>query len=162
MANDHLLYWESSVFIDLIERTAERIQTLDAIVASAEKGEVRIVTSAFTLTEVSKLNNLGLLPEWKEKLIVKFFENDWIVVRNVDRITAEHARPIIRHHALKPPDALHVATALLAKVDVLHTYDGDHLLPLDRKIGVPALRIEQPNWEFQQTLDLAGGPVTAA
>lgn len=105
MANDHLLYWESSVFIDLIERTATRIQVLEAIVTSAERGEVRIVTSAFTLAEVSKLNNLGLLPEWKEKLILKLFENDWIVVRNTDRITAEHARPIIRHHALKPPDA---------------------------------------------------------
>jgi hypothetical protein len=125
---------------------------LDAIAESAEKGQVRIVTSAFTLSEVSKLNNLGLLPEWKEKLIIKFFENDWVVVRNVDRITSEHARPIIRHHSLKPPDAIHVATALLAKVDVLHTYDADHLLPLDRKVGLPPLRIEEPHWEFQQML----------
>ena len=102
MANDHLIYWESSVFIDLIEKTAGRIETLQSIVKAAERGEVRIVTSALTLAEVSKLKHLGLLPEWKEKLIVKYFENDYIVVHNVDRATSEHARPIIRGHNLKP------------------------------------------------------------
>jgi predicted nucleic acid-binding protein len=160
MANDHLLYWDSSVFIDLIERTSSRIQILEAIVQSAERGEARIVTSALTLAEVSKLNNLGLLPEWKEKLIVKFFENEYIAVRNVDRVTSEHARPIIRNHALKPPDALHVATALLARVDVLHTYDTTHLLPLDKKVGQPPLRIEEPNWSFQGILTGLNGSVS--
>lgn len=56
---------------------------------------------------------------------------------------------------------MHVATAILAKADVLHTYDRDHLLPLDKKIGVPALRIEEPSWEFQPQLAGLAGPVTA-
>jgi len=160
MPNDSLLYWDSSVFIDLIEKTPSRIDTLEAIVSSAERGAARIVTSALTLAEVSKLRNLGLLPEWKEKLIIKFFENDYITVRNVDRITSEHARPIIRGHDLKPIDALHVATAILASVQVLHTYDTNDLIKLDRKIGIPTLRIEEPSWEFTPTLKLSANPPT--
>lgn len=54
MENDHLIYWESSVFIDLIEKTPGRIEILQSIVQAAERGEVRIVTSALTLAEVSK------------------------------------------------------------------------------------------------------------
>jgi predicted nucleic acid-binding protein len=156
MANDTLIYWDSNVFIDLIEKTPARYQVLEGIVNSAERGEVRIVTSAMSLVEVSKLNNLGgVLPEWKEKLIVQFFENDYISVRTVDRVVAETARPIIRGHNLKAPDAIHVATALLARAQVLHTYDSQDLLPLDRKIGLPSLpllRIEEPKWEFQPPL----------
>jgi predicted nucleic acid-binding protein len=160
MPNDHLIYWDSSVLIDYIERSPGRIDTLDAIVTSAEKGHARIVTSALSLAEVCKLKNLGLLAELKEKLITKFFENDYIVVRNVDRATSEYARAIIRAHDLKPPDALHISTALLAKVDVLHTYDKDDLIPLDKKIGIPPLRVEEPHWVFQQELpNLQNPPV---
>jgi PIN domain len=85
--------------------------------------------------------------------LVKFFENEFIAVRNLDRVCAEHSRAIIRNHGLKPADAIHVATALLPKVDVLHTYDKEHLIPLDKKIippqGGSPLRIEEPHWDFQ-------------
>jgi predicted nucleic acid-binding protein len=155
MPNDTLIYWDSCVFIDLIEKTdVTRFQTLEAIVASAERGEVRIVTSALSLAEVSKLKNLSTLPEWKEKQVVQFFENEYVAVRNVDRVVAEAARAIIRGHNIKPSDAVHVATALQAKVQVLHTYD-DKLLQLDKQINyphTPPLRMETPNWIFQPTL----------
>jgi predicted nucleic acid-binding protein len=162
MPNDTLIYWDSCVFIDLIEKTPARYPVLEEIVASAERGEVRIVTSAIALAEVSRLNNLsGVLPEWKEKLIVQFFENDYIALRAVDRAIAEIARPIIRGHGLKTADAIHIATALQAKVQVLHTYDGQHLLPLDEKIALPnslVLRIEEPSWSFQPKLELFAPP----
>jgi hypothetical protein len=46
-------------------------------------------------------------------------------------------------------DAIHAATAVIGKVDILYTYDGKKgkrggLLPYDRKIGTPPLRIERP------------------
>jgi len=159
MPNDNLVYWDSVVFIDLIEETPGRHETLKAISDSAERAEARIVTSALTLAEVSKLNNLRLLPEWAEKKILEFFENDYITVRDVSRPVCEMARPIIRGHGLKPPDAIHVATALMAKAQVLHTYDGDllgknGLITNPLLTGCPPLRIEVPRWQFQGDLPL--------
>lgn len=154
MPNDHLIYWDSDVFIHRIEETPDKIQTLRAITDAAERGEVRIVTSALTLVEVSKLNNLELLPEWTEQRVIEFFENEYISVRTVDRFVAAMARPIIRGHNLKPPDAIHVATAIMARVNVMHTYDGEKLLPLTGRIHQPPLRIEEPQWEFQTELNL--------
>ncbi len=162
MPNETLIYWDSCVFIDLIEKTPARFSILEAIVASAERGEVRIVASTVSLVEVAKLDNLaGVLPEWKEKLLVQFFENDYISARGVDRGLAEIARPLIRNHNLKPADAIHVATALQSKVQVLHTYDDKHLTPLSNKIALPnlpTLRIEHPHWQFQTTLGLQAPP----
>jgi predicted nucleic acid-binding protein len=134
-------YWDSVVFISLLQRTAGRYEVLDTIVAAAVRAEIGIVTSAFTMAEVVKLTGLPLLEPQIEKLIVDFFENDYIVIRNVDRFVSERSRPLIRDLNIKPPDAIHLATALLSKVAVLYTYDHDLL----RWNGqVDGLRIEQP------------------
>src|SRR6266566_2197289 len=89
-----LQYWDSDVFISLLQRTPGRVEVLRTITDAAEHGSVRIVTSAFTMAEVVKLKELPLLDPQIEQLIVGFFENDYIVVRNVDRFVAERARPI--------------------------------------------------------------------
>ncbi len=135
------IYWDSVVFIDLIEETPGRIYKLKPVIERAMKQEVVIVTSALTMVEVVKLTNLNLLDEDAERRVTEFFENAYINVRNVDRFVAEAARPIVRKHGIKPPDAIHVATAILSKVDVLHTFDQ----PLLRHNGkVDGLRIEEP------------------
>ena len=73
-----------------------------------------------------------------------FFENDYIVIRNVDRLIAEKAGDIVRTHPIKPPDAIHIATALSSKCECLHTYDKK-LLHLDGKVGWPTLSIKLPS-----------------
>ena len=73
-----------------------------------------------------------------------FFENDFVTIRNVDRLIAERAGEFVREHNLKPPDAIHAATALSFKCDCLHTYDKK-LLRLDGKIGWPTLSIKAPS-----------------
>jgi predicted nucleic acid-binding protein len=55
------LYWDSVVFIDLIEQTPGRIDKIRPIIESAMQDQLVIVTSAFTMTEVVKLTNLMLL-----------------------------------------------------------------------------------------------------
>jgi predicted nucleic acid-binding protein len=142
MSIDKRLYWDSVAFIDFIEQTPGRIDKLQPVVEAAKLGDVLLITSAFTMVEVVKLTNLNLLDEQVEQLVTEFFENPYIAVRNLDRFVSEKARPIVRQFGLKPPDAVHVATALLMKADVLHTFDHRHLIPLSGKIE--GLRIEEP------------------
>ena len=67
-----------------------------------------------------------------EETITAFFEPDCINLYAVDRRIAEKARSLIwESHDLefkvKPKDAIHVATAAVANVNVLNTYDPDLL-----------------------------------
>lgn len=154
MPSDNLVYWDSMLFVYRIEKHPDWIGDLQLFTDAAERGELRIVTSAYSLVEVAKMPNASTLSEEQERLIVDFFENEYIVVRNIDRFVAELARDLIRKYKLPTTDAVHVATAILSKVDVLHTNDKDHLLPKDGKIGKPGLRIEQPYWRGVRTLGL--------
>ncbi|MGI8746699.1 MAG: type II toxin-antitoxin system VapC family toxin [Bryobacteraceae bacterium] len=157
--NDSLAYWDSCVFIDRIEaKNLSRIDVLRAMTDAAERGELKIVSSTLSMAEVVKLSNLTDIDnESKEQLIVDFFDNDYIHVRNIDPRISWLARKIIRDHNLKPPDAIHVATAILNHVEVLHTYDDVHLTPLSNKIHYKdvwdkSLRIENPKWSWQPIL----------
>jgi predicted nucleic acid-binding protein len=139
--NERKLYFDSDVFIDLLERTARGVSQVVPIAESATHGEAIIVTSAFTMIEVSKLKNVGLLDEATEELVAQYFENDFISIRNVDRFVAEKARPLVRKYGLTPSDATHVATALLMEVDVMYTFDKG-LLKHDGLID--GLKIKEP------------------
>jgi predicted nucleic acid-binding protein len=76
-----------------------------------------------------------------------FFQHEWIVIRELDRATAEAAREVVWNNGVKPKDAVHVATALLVHhqtpLDQLDTYDGD-LLALSETVGLPPLKIGYP------------------
>ncbi len=138
------VYWDSVVFIARIQREAGRIAVLEQISDAAERGELRIVTSTFTMVEVAKLNQSETLPEEQERLIVEFFKNSFIILRQVDRRVATKAREIMRAHSgVKGKDAVHIATAVVWNVPVMHTYD-EKLTSRNGKID--GLRIEEPRW----------------
>jgi predicted nucleic acid-binding protein len=142
-----LLYWDSCVFISAIQQTAERYPTLKAILDLAATEKVIIVTSALTIAEVIKLDVDNAAPDQlatDAAMIRCFFENDFIAVRNVDRLIAERAGEFVRKHTIKPPDAIHLATAAFSKCSCLQTYDRP-LLRLDGQIGWPALSIKTPS-----------------
>ncbi len=148
-AKQERIYWDSCVVISCIERTPDRYPVLKTIIRGAETGSLVLVASTLVIAEVVKLNGLTETEEKQAKLIQDFFENDYIEIRTVDRLTAEYAANISRKHGLKPADAIHVATAILHKCDCLQTYDGvqgchSKLLALDGQIGWPTLAIKPP------------------
>ena len=126
--------------------------TLDA----ARRGKVVICISALSLIEVIKLGKgHSALPREHEDRIVRFFDNSFIEIYDVDHWIGSLARDLIWKNALDPKDAIHVATAINNDIPELHTFDGkllalDNRLPL--KSGTGNLRICQPPPQNQNSL----------
>jgi len=149
-----LRYWDSCAFLGWLANEADKVDECRGVIRAAEDGNLRLVTSSLTLTEVIKLKSQTPLPPDKEPEIRAFFMHDWIVVRQLDRRTAEYARELIWQHTFDPKDAVHVATAVLARVPHFDTFDGD-LIKRSGHIGDPPLVIARPYVPEQLGLDLS-------
>lgn len=141
-ASPKRVYWDSCSWIALIldERPSRPDGTIENrgalcrdVIANAKKGAVELFTSALTLIEVNKEPRPGASTTTDK--IKDFFENDYIIVVNLDREVGELGRELMQrgYSKLKPPDASHLAAAAVASVDEMHTFD-DKLLALDGKI----------------------------
>jgi len=145
-------YWDSSCFLAWLLPEPSRVPACRGVLHAAERGELVIVTSAIALTEVVKLKGQPRLKAEQEKKIKAFFENDYIVVRNADRFTAEAARDLIWQHShLNHKDAIHLATAIRYRVETLDTFDSD-LLSLNGQLQGVQLTIGTPHAAEQEEL----------
>ena len=133
------IYWDACAWIAFIAEeksvplkgggTENRYAMCLATLEAARKGQYEIVTSAFTLAEVCKNPQVVVSPIDN---LPSFFEKSYILIVPVDlsigrRAQAMQASGLIK---LKPPDAVHLASAQRAKVLELHTFD-DKILALD-------------------------------
>jgi predicted nucleic acid-binding protein len=146
MAKTARRYWDSSCFLAWLKPEPERFDICREVIRAAEKGEVQIVTSTISLTEVIKLNKGPIvLPVSVEKTISDFFKQEYIVLVQLTRFIAESARSLIwSYPSLRPKDAIHAATALYAGIVDLDTFDKD-FLPLDGQIGAQHMKISEPH-----------------
>lgn len=145
-----IAYFDTCLFIELLQQDdKDRFEACEALRAKAEKNEIVIVTSTWTIVEVNKLEGSTALLQAQSKLILDFFENPYIALRPLDRRTASEAHELTRTHGLTNADAVHVATATINRCNVLYTYDAAKkkrrgLLRHNLKVGNPPLRIEKP------------------
>lgn len=143
MAKPYRVYWDACTWISYINEersitmkdgTVEnRFAMCEAVLKRAEKGEIEIVTSAFTLAEVcksadAKTTNLSKLPY--------FLDHDFILVIPVNKNIGIKAQKILCSglSAMKPPDGTHLASAQRANAKEFHTFDAD-LLAKDGQIN---------------------------
>ena len=135
--------WDSCTWIAYIQQETIRDQNRQAVVEdrgamcrhvleAAEKGVIEIVVSALCLIEVLARDRTSGIDDQKVR---EFFDNDYILLVNLDKQVGDLARGLMlaRHAGLKPPDAVHLATACVANVEEFHTFDH-RLLALDRQI----------------------------
>ena len=148
VASPELVCWDSCTWISLIskEKTytesgaveCDRERLCKNVILQAEKGTLQIAVSAHCLAEVV-VDGLDA-----------YLDNEWFIVVNVDKQVGIIARDLMKKGfvpKLKPMDAVHVATALVANTKALHTFDKK-LLNLDNKIDMPSgskLRICHPS-----------------
>lgn len=139
-------YWDACSFLAHLGKNEPeaRKQKCRDVLAAAERDEVVLITSSVTLVEVIKLKGREPIRVEATDLIRRFFKNAYIVVKQLDRWTAEQARDHIWKDGLQPKDAIHLATALRFKCPRLDTTDTD-LLALNGRF--PGLEICEPSWE---------------
>lgn len=129
-------------------------KTCNRLLKQAEGGFTEIVVSALTLAETVRPKGVPkpLGDEHRDK-IEAFFENDYILMRAIDRNLAIAAQRLCWNAEwnLKPRDAIHLAAAMDMECDVLETIDPD-LLKLN---GQLAIRIDEPRWYGQTTIEEA-------
>lgn len=148
-------YLESSVFIALIKNEVvdgvDRAGIAQHILDDASPGRWPIFTSAFTLAEVIKDRRRPILTAEEEQRIGDYFKHDYIKLVILDREVWESARRLARNYSLKPPDAVHLASAIKAKADELLTWD-DSNFPIGETVEGVAIKL--PYWFGQPTMPL--------
>lgn len=143
------VYWDTCVFIDFFQMTKDRYAACRHAHDLAVAGELAIVTSTVTLSELSRVHAEGVVDDEMSRKILDFMENDFVHLRPADRTVGEQAHQYAREQNLMPLDAIHVATAVLAGTEVLYTYDGikkrrKGLIRHSGRFGTPPLEIMPP------------------
>ncbi len=125
------LYWDTSVFLCFLNAAEKaRREICEDILRHAQKGDVRIYTSTLTIVEVIRPKKVSipnarlLTPEEIDK-IEGMFRWSWLEKIPPDQQIAFTAVALARDYGLWPPDAIHAATAIRKKADVLQAWDRD-------------------------------------
>lgn len=146
-----MIYWDSDAFLGWLQSEPGKAELCEGTLLRADAGEVLIVTSTLAIAEVLWMRNAPPVSKDKADIVRKFFRRSSIRLRNVTRVVAESAQELVWDHGVRPKDAIHVATALEAKVQALETFD-DGLLKKSGTIGVPPLLIRKPIAPAQKKL----------
>lgn len=146
-------YWDSSVVAAYLNEEHDRAPICQSILDEAERGKVLIYTSALTIAEVLKLKHLKPISKQNRAKVFEFFQNSYIRIIQVDRWIAYDAQELVWENGIPPKDAIHVASALKRKVDVMESYDEDDLIKKTKTVGNPPLEIRRPE-HSQPTLRL--------
>lgn len=143
-------YWDACIFIAWITdekvppRQPGEMEGLAEIVDEIDRGQSTLVTSAITLTEVLE-STLTAEQRHQFELAMK---RPTTVVMNVDMRVGQLSSDIRDYYrqrglSVKTPDAIHLASAILARVDALHTFDPD-LLRFDGNVAGRAIAVRKP------------------
>ena len=138
-------YWDACVFLAWICKEPDRADVIDALLDSAGNGAIEVVTSVISITEVAvsaseKTSNILSASElaridklWTAPSPVKLAECHALI--------AVDARDLMRKTVgdgwkLRPPDAIHLSTAVRLGCQEFLTYDSK-LFKFESLVGMP-------------------------
>jgi predicted nucleic acid-binding protein len=134
----NLVYLDSCVIIDCLEKTPVRYQHLEPIIKEAESQRLQVIASVLCKAEVLRVQNMP--DSDADELINAFFEQEYVHLYAVDNRIAERAASIRKNFPLETADAVHVATAIQMNVGTFITRDGEGRSGKGRKKTILELR----------------------
>jgi predicted nucleic acid-binding protein len=155
--DDPIFYWDTCLFLAWIkdeERPSGEMDGVRELIERHRRRDVKLVTSVLTSVEVLQ----SKLPVGMEALFTGLMKR--ITRIGMDSKIASLAHDIRDHYmgrasefggkTLSTPDAIHLATAILYRVNEFHTFDNDGsgkslgLIPLSGNVGGHNLKICKP------------------
>ena len=155
--SEPIYYWDTCLFLAWIkdeERKSGEMAGVREVVERAKRREVKLITSVLTLVEVLEAR----LPVGMDSLFKDMMKR--VTRISMDIKCASVAHDLRNYYELKKtehggkilslPDAIHLATAILYRVNEFHTFDNDGdkktlgLIPLSDNVGGNRLIICKP------------------
>jgi predicted nucleic acid-binding protein len=143
------LYWDSNVFLSAINANSERLPVIEALLDDCDHGDLEIHTSVLTIAEVAFAESEQRQRQLSEDIEAKI-EKLWvspspIKLHEVSQHVANDAKALMRRAILKgwslrPPDAIHLATAKRGEVHEFQTYDVARLSKFSEITGYPIVQ----------------------
>ncbi len=119
------VYWDANCFLSYLQEEQQTYKMCEGVIEEAHAGNILIVTSVFTITEVLGGGSSKLITRETQTEIDKFFKSSFITVVNVDRSLAEYARSLIWDYNIPKKDSIHIATASMWDIPIIHTFDKE-------------------------------------
>ena len=142
-------YLDSSVYIAAINSEPTRVRIVKAILEAADRSEIQLVASTFVVAEViRRRGEEHTLSVDHEAEIDSILRSDRILWVELDFSLAIQARKLARLHNLRPGDAIHLASAIRGKADVLLRYDSG----FNTTSTLDGIEICDPYWYGPATL----------
>lgn len=131
-----LVYWDSSAFLALLKDEVTHgpgvLESLKSQAGAFDRGQITLATSTLAILEVSSAD----LPEAARERFEGMLRRSNILLVAPNEAVMRRAAALRRHvygkakngagepYILSPPDAIHVATAMLIEADCLVTLDS--------------------------------------
>lgn len=143
------------------EEGRERVEKIKELLALHEQKKIELVVSTMAIVEFRPYQEGVLYDPEAAKIVDGLFNSTDIDPYALTPGIAAMAREIgEKHPKLTPTDAIHIATAIVAKADVLFTFDGGgkrrrpkQMITNSGKIGTPPLKISEPYVDLGPLVD---------
>ena len=126
---------DANVFIAFLANEVRRAPVVASLLEDAERGRIELLTSVLSVTEVAFLASdhaSGGAPSAEEDTIAELWVPESPVkLTEISMRVAERARDIVRMarrsdmKGVKPPDAIHLASAEVHGCQHFFTYEGE-------------------------------------